>query len=149
MAKVDLELVKMVMQRALPDERVVSSVIEELKKELAAQQDEPKTPQVKKQFVMMVSDPEGALPEKELVGWVLQIPEDDSPALTQEKLIKAAYDFNASPKGQRMPVETIGETCEVVGPKFMREHGVWVKTKEPIWIIPTDNKIPKDDLSPL
>lgn len=149
MAKVDLELVKMVMTRNLPDERVVSSVIEELKRELAAQQDEPKAPQVKKQFVMMVSDPSESLPQKELVGWVFQIPEEDSPALTQEKIVKAAYDFNASPKGQRMPVETVGEACEVVGPKFFKEQNLWVKTKEPVWIIPTNNKIPKDNLSPI
>jgi hypothetical protein len=84
MAKVDLELVKMVLQRNDLDVRVVSQIIEDINAEVQAEDDEEKPPPVKKQFVILVSDPEGELDGKDFTGWVLQIPEDDSPYTTED-----------------------------------------------------------------
>jgi hypothetical protein len=146
MPKVDLELVKMILQRNELDIRTVSSIIEELNDELKAQADEEKPPPVKKQFVMMASDPDGKLAGIDLAGWVLQIPEEDSPAAARERLIRAAYAYNASPKGRRIPVKTIGEACEVVPARLLKEENVWVKTKEPVLLQSTDNEIPREKL---
>ena len=113
MAKVDVDLVKMVMTRTGLDVRTVAQVIEEINLELKAQADEEeKPPPVKKQFVMMVSDPEGKLEGVDLVGWVLQIPEEDSVYVTEERLFRCAYEYNMSKKGRRMPVKTIADVCE-------------------------------------
>lgn len=114
--------------------------------ELKAEEEEKanRPPPIKKQFVMMVSDPDGALAEKDMTGWVVQIPEDDSVATAPTKIISAAYEFNTTPKGRRMPVETIGEACEVVTAKLFKEQNVWVKTKTPLLIVPVDNKIPTE-----
>lgn len=142
MAKVDTELVKMILQRNELDIRVVSRIMDDIEIEVRNLVDEDKPPPIKKQWCMLVSDPQNSLAGKDYTGWVVQIPEDDSPATTQERLINAAYDFNASPKGQRMPVQTIGETCEVVPARFFKEHGAWVKTKIPVLLLSTDNKIP-------
>lgn len=145
MAKVDLDIVKYVMQQNEIDVRLVARIIEQVQKEaemVAAEN--PKEPPVKKQFAIMVSDPEGVMPPNDLVGWVLQIPEDDSPATTEERVVRAAYEFNVTPKGRRMPVQTIGEACEVVPTRLLKEQQVWVKTKEPVLILRTDNKIPLD-----
>jgi len=144
MPKVDTELVKMILTRSELDIRKVSQIMEDIQTELNNQVDEEKPPPVKKQFVMLVSDPEGELEEKDYTGWVLQIPEEDSPYTVTDRIIKAAYDYNASPKGRRIPVQTIGEACEVVSAKFFKEYGSWVKTKEPILLIKTDNVIPSD-----
>jgi hypothetical protein len=43
-----------------------------------------------------------------------------------------------------MPVETIGEACEIITAKFFKEQNVWVKSKTPLLIIPVENKIPTD-----
>ncbi len=144
MAKVDMELVKLVLQRNELDVKQVSQIIEDINVEMAAMADEEKPPPVKKQFVMMVSDPEGKLAGQNMTGWVLQIPEEDSPYVTNERLIKSGYAYNASPRGRRIPVKTIGEICEVVTSKFTKENNVWIKTKEPILLITTDNKLPMD-----
>lgn len=142
MAKVDIELVKRVLSRSLEDIRKVSEIIEELSLEAAAIEDEPKPPPVKKQYVILVSDPNDELKGRDFTGWVLQIPEDDSPVVAEERLIRSAYEFNVTPKGRRLPARTIAEVCEAVPSKILKEQNVWVKTKEPVLVLKTRNKVP-------
>ena len=149
MPKVDLNLVKMIMNRNDIDTRKVASIIEELKVELQREAEAEKPPPVKKQYVILVSDPEKILDSKDLTGWVVQIPEEESATLTERKIIDGSYDYNASPKGRQMPVESIGEACEIVTSKFFKERKIWIKTKEPILLITTDNQIPEEPLHPL
>ncbi len=145
MAKVDLDLVKFILQRNDLDVRRVNSIMEEIEQEMKTIQEEnPPAPRVPKQFAIMVSDPEGILPRADFTGWVLQMPEEDSPATLEGQIHKAAYDFNQTPKGRRMPVKTIGEACEAVPARIFKEHQVWVKTKEPVLVLRTDNSIPTD-----
>jgi hypothetical protein len=146
MPKVDLELVKMILQRNELDIRLVSQIIEDINAEVATAEDEEKVPPLKKQFVFLVSDPKEELKGKDLVGWVLQIPEDDSPFTTEERLTKSAYEFNITPKGRRMPVKTIAEVCEHVGGKITKEQGIWIKTKEPVYVLRTGGKVPLDEI---
>lgn len=143
MPKVDLDLVKHILTRNEIDLRQVNAIIEDLQQELKVLQEEnPPAPRVPKQFAIMVSDPEGILPKADLTGWVLQMPEEDSPMTLEGQIHKAAYDFNQTPKGRRMPVQTIGEACESVPARIFKEHQVWVKTKEPVLMLRTDNAIP-------
>ena len=87
---------------------------------------------------------EGVLEDKDLTGWVVQIPEDDSVTVAPERIIRAAYEYNTTPKGRRMPIETIGEACEAVTAKFFKEQNIWVKTKVPVLAVATSNKIPME-----
>ena len=43
-----------------------------------------------------------------------------------------------------MPVETIGEACEVVTAKLFKEQNIWIKTKVPVLVVTTANKIPME-----
>ncbi|MGE9295860.1 MAG: hypothetical protein ACQKBV_06200 [Puniceicoccales bacterium] len=145
MPKVDVDLVKMVMTRNGLDVRTVAQVIEDINQEVKAQADEEeKPPPVKKQFVMMVSDPEETLQGKIMTGWVLQIPEEDSPHVAEERVFRCAYEYNMSKKGRRMPVKTVAETCENVPARIQKEQKVWFKNKEPVYLLPTLNKIPSE-----
>jgi hypothetical protein len=76
------------------------------------------------------------------VGWVLQIPEDESPATTQDRIFRAAYDFATTRKGRLMPAKTVAEALENIPAKHFKEVGVWVKTKIPVLMLTTDNQIP-------
>lgn len=140
--KVEIELVKRVLQRNELDIRQVSQILEDIQVELEREEDEPKPPPVKKQFCLLVSDPQEKLKGVDLVGWALQIAEEDSPHTATEKIIQAAYDFNATPKGSRMPIQSIAEACEHVPARIFKDHQVWVKNKEPVLLLRTDNKIP-------
>ena len=147
MAKVDIELVQMILQRADLDARKISQIMEDLKFESKQKDsDAEKTPPVKKQFVIVVNDPYGKIGDTgfEYQGWVVQIPEDDAPTDAVNRIHKGVYDFNITPKGRRMPIKTIAEACEFCPQKLYKEHNVWVKTKEPVLVLLSNGKIPRE-----
>ncbi len=140
--KVDFDLLKAVMQRQELDVRQIARIFEEINQELAAMvDDDDKEPAIKKQFVILVSDPRGILTGKDLTGWVLQIAESESPATAEAGIIAATREFNTTPKGRRLPVKTIAEACEHVPSRFLKSHGVSVRTKEPVYVVATSNKL--------
>jgi hypothetical protein len=144
MPKIDVNKVAEILKKNQVDPAVLRKVVEEMN--LAVQPDpgeEEQAPPVKKQFIILVSDPNGKMPKADLTGWVLQIPEDESPASVEERLLKGVYDYNASKKGRLYPAKTVGDALEGVPAKFFKEVELWVKTKEPVIVLRTDNEIPK------
>jgi hypothetical protein len=145
MPKIDVSKVAEILKKSELDPALLRRVIEEIN--LAVQPDpadEDKPPPLKKQFVILVSDPEERLPKTDFAGWVLQIPESESVATTQERIIRSAYDYNATRKGRLYPAKTIGEAIENIPAKHFKEAEVWVKTKSPVIVLRTDNEIPKE-----
>lgn len=147
MAKIELELVKRILKRAELENNVLSEIMGELQSAINEETDlnnEPKAAPVKKQFIVLVSDNEGVLSEKELVGWVLQLPEDEPMLSVSEKIARVAKAFNLSKKGRRFPVKTIGETCENVPSRIFKEQKLWLKTKDPVLLVPIHNTLDLD-----
>jgi hypothetical protein len=147
MAKVELELVAEVLQENDLDRETVDRIVSQLRREAAKAADEAaanRDPLVKKQWVIVLSDPLGALPDEDLVGWVMQVPEGDSPGVAVERLVRATHDYNSSPRGRKHPAKSIAEACEVVSAKFLKEASVTVKTKLPVTALKTDNVLPDD-----
>jgi hypothetical protein len=145
MAKIEVNKVAEILKKNQVDPAVLRRIVEEMN--LAAQPeggDEEKPPAMKKQFVILVSDPDGRFPKHDFVGWVLQVPENESVATTEERIFRSSYEFNASKKGRLLPVKTVGEAIENVPAKFFKEAEVWVKTKTPVLVLKTDNEIPKE-----
>ncbi|MDR3117049.1 MAG: hypothetical protein LBT98_00515 [Puniceicoccales bacterium] len=144
MAKVDVDVVRRVLQRNEVDGEIIAQILEDLELEVSGDGEgkEDPAPPVKKQFVILVSDPDGKFQEDLFTGWVLQIPEDESPLEVNARLIRAAYEFNRSKKGSRDPARSITDVCEVVPAKVLRMQSVWVRTKEPVLLVRTDNRIP-------
>lgn len=147
MPKIDVAKVTEIIKRSNLEADVVKELITAIQEEAAATEteNEEKPPAVKKQFIILVSDPEGVMPEKDLVGWVVQIPEMASPLTVVERIQRAAYDFNSSRRGRKNPVSTIGEACEAVSQKHFKEAEIAIKTKIPVSVIVTDNQIPTDE----
>jgi hypothetical protein len=145
MPKIDVNKVAEILKKNHIDPAVLRRVVEEMN--LAVQPDPGEgdaAPPVKKQHIILVSDPQDKMPKGDFTGWVLQIPEDESPASVQERLLKGAYDYNASKKGRLYPARTVGDALENVPGKFFRDVELWVKTKTPVLVLRTDNEIPKD-----
>lgn len=145
MAKIDVSKVAEILKKNQIDPALLRRVIEEMNLAVepeGAEGDKP--PAVKKQFVIVVSDPEGRLPKNDFVGWVVQIPDSESPSTTIERICRASYDYNTTKKGRLLPVKTIGEAIEAVPAKFLKEADVWVKNKTPVLVVKTDNEIPKE-----
>jgi hypothetical protein len=74
---------------------------------------------------------------------MLQLAENESVATACERLCRAAYAFNATKRGRLLPVQTIGEAIENVPGKFFKEVDLWVRTKTPVFVLRTDNQLPK------
>lgn len=145
MAKIEVAKVADVLRQNQLEPAAMRRILEAINKitEEAAAAEEQKPPAQKKQFVILVSDPDGVMPEHELAGWVVQIPEEASPLSLQERVHKAAHDFNATRRGRKLPVESMGEAFESVPAKNFTEVEVWVKTKTPVLVLTTDNRLPK------
>src|SRR5262245_41126319 len=111
MAKIDVNKVAEILKKNQIDPSVLRRVIEEMN---LAVQPEPgeddKPPAVKKQFVFLLSDPENRMPPKaDFAGWVLQIPENESPVTATDRIFRGAYDYNTTKKGRLYPAKTVGE----------------------------------------
>ena len=146
MAKIEVSQVAEILKKHKIDPSLLREIVEELN--LVTQpegDDDIKPPPPKKQFVVLLSDPAGKLPRKDLVGWVVQIPEDASPHSTTDRIFKGAYDFNASKRGRLLPVKSLGEALESGSAKYFKEAELWVKTKLPVAVVVTDNVLPKDE----
>jgi hypothetical protein len=146
MAKIEINQVAEILKRNKVESALLRSVVEEMNllAQAAQEADEDKPKAVKKQNVILISDPEGRFPNEDFAGWVLQIPDNESPVTTLERIFRGAYDFNASKKGRLYPAKTVGEAIENVPAKFFKEAEVWVKNKNPVLVLTTDNIIPKD-----
>lgn len=143
MPKVDVSRVAEVIKKNQVEPAVLRRIIEELNLIVQPEPGEEAAPAVKKQFVILVSDPAGQLPKTDFAGWVLQIPESESGATVQERIFRGAYDYNATKKGRLYPATTVGEALENIPAKHFKESEVWVKTKTPVLVLRTDNEIPK------
>jgi hypothetical protein len=144
MPKIEVNKVAEILKKNHIEPAVLRRVMEEMN--LAVQPDpgeEEKPPAVKKQFVVLVSDPDGRMPKQDLVAWILQIPETESPVTTQDRVFRGAYDYNAGRKGRLYPAKTVGEALENMPAKHFKDAELWVKTKTPVLVLKTDNEIPK------
>jgi hypothetical protein len=144
MPKIEVNKVAEIMQRNAIEPAKLRQILEEMNLLVQTQEDIEKPPPVKKQWAILISDPEGVLPKNDLVGWVLQLPESESVLSTEERIQKAAYDFNTTKKGRLLPATTVGETLENVPAKHFKEVQVWVKTKVPVLMLRTNNQIPAE-----
>jgi len=144
MPKIEVNQVAEILKKNHVDPKLLRQIVEEMNMVTQTETDDEKPPAVKKQFVILISDPDGKLPKNDFVGWVLQIPENDSVATTKDRIYRGIYDFNASKKGRLLPVKTVGEAMENVPAKHFKEAEVWVKTKVPVLIVKTNNEVPKE-----
>jgi hypothetical protein len=145
MPKIDVNKVAEILKKHHIEPGVLRRVVEEMN--LAVQPDPGEgdnPPPLKKQFAILISDPNGRMPRADFTGWILQIPENESPASIQERVLKGSYDYNASKKGQLYPVKTVGDALEDVPARYFRDVELWVKTKTPVVVLRTDNEIPRE-----
>jgi len=145
MPKIDVNKAAEIIKRNEVEPEKIRAIVEEMNMLVQPENDEEKPPAPKKQFVILVSDPEGRLPESfDFAGWVLQIEESESVLTTQERINRAVYEFNTTRKGRLMPARTVGEALENIPSKHFKEQNIWCKTKTPVLVLRTNNEIPTE-----
>ena len=145
MAKIDVEKLKHILHRNESDIQKINDILNDIATELQIEQaeKEARPPAVKKQFITLIADNDGHLQNQDFASWVLQIPEEANPHAVIDKIYQSAYTYNATPKGSRFPVKSIGETLESVSAKIFKENEVWVKTKIPVLAVSCKNQLPQ------
>ena len=160
MQELEFKIIEKALENHDLDQSTIESIIEEIKSQQEAldtivdigdkqepevdlsADDEEKPPRKKKQFNIIVSDPEGKIPSNiELVGWVTQMDEDEPIESALTKIHQAVYDFNAV-NTKKDSYTTVGDACMHLKSKFFKNAGIAIKTKEPIFVQVTNNKIP-------
>ncbi|WP_043586336.1 hypothetical protein [Geminisphaera colitermitum] len=145
MPKIEVNKVAEILKRNELEPPVMRAIIEEMNSLVQPEVDDETPPPVKKQWCILISDPNGLIPDNEdFTGWVLQIPENESVLTTQERIHKAAYEFNTTKKGRMLPAERMGDAIENIPAKHFKEQQVWVKSKAPVLMLRTDNEIPME-----
>jgi hypothetical protein len=145
MPKIDVNKAAEIIKKNQVEPSLLRRIVEEMN--LAVQPDpgaDEAPPPVKKQFVILLSDPDGKMPKYDFVGWVLQIEESESVATTEDRIRRAAYSHNTTKRGRLLPIHTIGEALENIKSGALKEAGVWCKTKSPVLVLKTSNEIPKE-----
>jgi hypothetical protein len=140
--KVDIDDVKHIIETTVSNNEELKVMLKELeilanqnKQQSQLNQNKPK----KKLFAIQIEDPDQV--------YVVQGNEDtDSKTLVEIIKTKIIPDFNCSKKGSKHPIENFGQAFEYVANKFWSTYDLYNKTKEPLDIIRTDNKLPKVDL---
>ena len=145
MAKIDVEKLKYILHRNESDIQKINDILNDIARELQIEQaeKEARPPTVKKQFITLIADNDGLMLDQDFASWVLQIPEEANPQAVINKIHQSAYTYNATPKGSRSPVKSMGETIESVSAKIFKENEVWVKTKIPVLAISCQNRLPQ------
>ena len=144
--KIDYEIIQEILQTksALGTDEV-TKLCDAIRVEAASRQ-VPRETRPRKPFVLLVSDPDGVIPEgTELTGWAIQVEEDKGILTIPESLQTIAQNFNASPKGVKMPATTIADVFDTASGKLFTEEGISRKNRMPVFVLTTNNKIIKDD----
>jgi hypothetical protein len=148
MAKIQVSAVAEILKKHKLKPALLREIVEEMNALTLVSESDVQPPAPKRQFVVILSDATGLISKRidarNLVGWVVQIPENASPFSTMERVFKGAYDFNASKKGRLLPVKSVGEAIECASAKYFSEAELKVKTKLPVAIIVTDNVLPRE-----
>jgi hypothetical protein len=127
--KVSIEDISVAARKVGIEERQSAALIEQV---AAMNQPEPKEPSEPREYRVLTCS--AGFSEGAMLAYLIQTPADKSYIGIDEKLAAMADEYNATPKGKRCRIESLHDLMELVPSKIAREHGVSVKTREPIYI---------------
>ena len=139
--KVDIEQV----EATLLERKVEPVKVQEILKDLQQAVEEDKAdraaqgPKPKWEYLIALNDPEQKI-KGDFTGWVFQQKEGQDSGLALGKLTDAAKSQNESSKRKKNLIKSFGELFQFVKPKFTKEKGVHVKTKEAVRVFIVNGK---------
>lgn len=142
--KVSLENVEAILLERKVEPIKVQEIIKDLEKAAEEEKEDriaTADPKSKWEYVIVLNDKDGLLKDKEIAGWVVQQKEGQDAGLVLSKLSDAAKTQNESAKRKKSMISDLVGLFESLKPKFTKEKGVRVKTKELTRVIVTDGKM--------
>jgi hypothetical protein len=108
---------------------------------LPADPGDDSTPKEKSEYLIVLNDPDNVLDGAELMGWVVQQKEGHDAGTVLKRLSDAAKDQNEGAKRKKSSLTSMIQLFEGIKSKFLKSHGIKVKTKEAVRVLVTDGKI--------
>lgn len=124
-----------------PKQLKVLDYLKEVVAEEQAAKQETALPKQKNEFGVILFDAEGKLVGQEFTAAVYQIPQGDDHGLVLGKISQAAREQVAAARRKKYPIDTMGEAVQSVKRKFIKEKNVNLKTKSPVRVLISDNKL--------
>ena len=142
MAKIDIEEVESVLLEKKIDPTKVSEVIKQLEEVVEELKEDRKAnalPKQKWEYLIVLNDPDGKIKD-EVTGWVIQQREGQDSGLALGKLTDAAKAQNETSKRKKNLITSFGELFAYLKPKFAKEKGMFVKSKQPVRVFVVNGK---------
>ena len=144
--KIDIENIEAILLEKKIDKIKVQEILKELEQVAEEEKEERqanKDPKGKWENIIILNDKEGYLKDKEIAGWVAQYKEGEDSGVLLSKLVDAAKNQNEAAKRKKSVISDFIGLFESLKPKWLKEKGVRIKTKELVRCIITDGKFTK------
>ncbi len=140
--KVSLENVEAILLERKIDPPKVAEIIKDLT-QAAEEEKEERTasgPKAKWEHIIVVNDPDNNL-GTEYTGWVVVQQEGQDSGLILDKLRDAVKNQNTASKRKKNIIQNFGELFQSLKPKFLKEKGLKIKTKEAVRVLTINGKM--------
>lgn len=142
MKKFDIEQI----EATLLERKVEQVKIKEIIKDLIQVAEEEQAdnaassgPKPKWEHIVIINDPDKKLTD-EFTAWVITQQEGQDSGLVLSKLRDGARDQNEGAKRKKARIESFGDLFQSLKPKFLKEKGLKIKTKEAVRVITVNGK---------
>lgn len=142
--KLSLEDIQSALAEAkIPDtqQNLVIDHLQEVIRELEAEKIATKLPSQKNEFGVIIYDKDNVLKGNDFTATVYTIPQGEDHGQVLRKISEAARDQNEAAKRKKTLIESLGEACESLKRKFIKAKNVNLKSKVPVRVLVSDNKL--------
>ena len=142
--KIDISEIEEALKIALvePDkQKEVLNHLQEVIKELEENKAAGAVPKQKNEFGVIIYSDEPEWAQKEFTASVYTIPQGSDHGQVLAKISQAARESNEAAKKKKNIIETIGDAFQNLKRKWAKEKGVNFKTKIPVRVLISNNKL--------
>jgi succinate dehydrogenase flavin-adding protein (antitoxin of CptAB toxin-antitoxin module) len=136
--KLDTDIIQHIVKQNVTDTQELAEIIKAIEQAIAEEEALKVANKAKKDKKKLVAV---QLEDNDSVYLLSAKEEFDTTTLVDIIRTKVAVDFNTSPKGQKHPVGNLAEAFEFVANKFWKDYDLSVRTKTPLDIVRTENKL--------
>ena len=139
--KIDIEQI----EATLLERKIELPKVKEIIKDLIQAAEEEKAdkssdgPKPKWEHIIVINDPENKL-GTEYTGWVVIQKEGQDAGLVLSKLRDSLKEHNESCKKKKNILQNFGELFQALKPKFLKDKGLKIKTKEAVRVLTVNGK---------
>lgn len=142
MSKIALETIIEVMAEQNiepPKQEKIIQHLKEILEEEKRDREENRAPKAKNEFGVVLFAPD--LVGKEYTACVYQVKSGDDHSTVLKRISEATRTQNEAANKKKVKIDSIGAAFQYLKRKFIKEKGVNFKTKNPVQVIISDNKL--------